>query len=214
MQIRLLERMKNHDGKRSILVLRPADTAETIASWRLAMENQHAPTAILLSRQVMPDLPATSEAGRFKEATEISRGAYTVFESNDIVGLVLVANGSEVATLVAAAKNISLEKKIGIRVISVISQGLFREQPASYRERLIPLGVPIFGLTAGLPCTLDDVVGVFGVVHGLERFGASAPFTVLDEKFGFNVDAVENKIKLFLEEHKLFVAKLTTVLAR
>ena len=213
MQIRLLERMANRDGKRSMLVLRPADAAETAVAWKLAMENMQAPTALLLSRQVMPDLPVFKGPARYDDACNAARGAYTVFETGKTPGLVCVANGSEVATLISAAQKLSAARGIAVRVVSVISEGLFREQPAQYRQQLIPLGVPVFGLTAGLSCSLMEVAGVFGRVHGLDRFGASAPFAVLEEKFGFTADAVKKKMELFLDEHKQFVTKLAGVLS-
>ena len=213
MQIRLLERMANRDGKRSMLVLRPADAAETAVAWKLAMDNTHAPTALLLSRQVMPDLPVFKGPTRYDDACNAAHGAYTVFETGKTPGLVCVANGSEVATLISAAQKISAARGIAVRVVSVISEGLLREQPAEYRQNLIPLGVPVFGLTAGLSCSLMEVAGVFGKVHGLDRFGASAPFAILEEKFGFTTDAVVKKIGLFLDEYKQFVTKLAGVLS-
>jgi transketolase len=214
MQMRLLEKIKNLDGKRSMLVLRPADAAETAVAWKLAMENTAAPTALLLSRQVMPDIPVFKGTRRYDDACNAHRGAYTVFETGGWPGLVCIGNGSEVHTLLQAAKKISAEKGIDVRVVSVISEGLFNEQPQEYRESLIPLGIPVFGLTSGLPCTLRELAGVFGTVHGLDRFGASAPFTVLEEKFGFTPDLVARKIAVFLDEHKVFSRKLAAVLGR
>jgi transketolase len=205
--------MNNLDGKRSMLVLRPADAAETAVAWKLAMENTQTPTALLLSRQVMPDLPVFKCPSRYDDACNAARGAYTVFETGTTPGLVCVANGSEVMTLINAARKLSAARGIAVRVVSVISEGLLREQPAEYRQQLIPLGVPVFGLTAGLSCSLLEVAGVFGKVQGLDRFGASAPFAVLEEKFGFTVDAVVKKMELLLDEHKLFVKKLAGVLS-
>jgi transketolase len=213
MQLRLLERMNNLDGKRSMLVLRPADAAETAVAWNLAMENTQAPTALLLSRQVMPDLPVFKGPARYDDACNAARGAYTVFETGKTPGLVCVANGSEVMTLISAVQKLSASRGIVVRVVSVISEGLLREQPASYRQQLIPLGVPVFGLTSGLSCSLSEIAGVFGKVQGLDRFGASAPFAVLEEKFGFTADAVVKKMELFLDEHKQFVTKLAGVLS-
>lgn len=214
-QLRLLEKMNNLDGKRSILVLRPADAAETSVAWQMAMENARTPSALLLSRQTMPDVPArVPGATRYDEACNARHGAYTVFESGNDPRLVCIANGAEVITLVNAAKKISESKGISVRVVSVISEGLFREQPADYRESVIPFGVPVFGLTSGLPQALKDVAGVFGMVYGLERFGASAPFPVLEEKFGFTLTAVIQRIESFLGYHEEFVKKLAAVLAR
>lgn len=97
----------------------------------------------------------------------------------------------EVATLLEA-------EGIGARVVSVPSLGLFLDQDAEYRRSVIPEGTPTFGLTAGLPSTLREVVGPWGEVYGLDRFGASAPYKVLDEKFGFTPDAVLQRVKSFI----------------
>lgn len=209
-QIRLLEKMHNREGKRNMLVLRPADAAETIVAWQLAIENKHSPTGILLSRQGMPDLPARPGSSRMDEARNARQGAYTVFETGEYPALVCVANGAEVVTLVNAAKELWESKTLSIRVVSVISEGLFFEQAVQYREEVIPFGLPVFGLTSGLPHALKDIAGPFGVVYGLEHFGESAPFQVLEEKFGFSVAAVVDKIESYLESHsksmKRFVA--------
>ena len=213
-QIRLLEHMSNSDGKRSMLVLRPADAAETTVAWKMALENNTAPTALLLSRQAMPDLAAHAAGSRYLDACKAARGAYTVFESGARPDLVCIANGSEVATLIAAAKKLSEEKGLAVRVVSVISEGLFFDQSAEYRDSVIPFGVPVFGLTAGLPLALSGVAGVFGSVYGCERFGASAPFAVLEEKFGFSPDSVFRKIELFLGDSRRFNEKLAAALRR
>ncbi len=211
-QIRLLESMKNLDGKRSMLVLRPADAAETSMAWKIAMENTQAPTGLLLSRQSMPDLPASGGKRRFADAAGAGRGGYTVFETGGTVQLVCVANGSEVATLIGAARTFSAERGLAIRVVSMISQGLFFEQPLDYRETVMPFGVPVFGLTSGVPATLCAVVGAFGGVYGMERFGASAPFQVLEDKFGFTQEAVVEKMAAFLDNHKRFLVRLAGTL--
>ncbi|HUI92649.1 MAG TPA: transketolase [Chitinivibrionales bacterium] len=213
MQIRLLERMATSDGKRSMLVLRPADSAETTVAWKLAMENTQSPTALLLSRQVMPELPVFKGPSRYHDACNAARGAYIVFETGSKPNLICIANGSEVSTLINAAQKLSASRGIGLRVVSVISDGLFREQPESYRRQLIPLGLPVFGITAGLSCSFMEIAGVFGKVHGLDRFGASAPFGVLEEKFGFTADSVVKKMELFLDEHKKNVAALSGVIS-
>jgi transketolase len=206
-QIRLLEKMKNFDDKRSMLVLRPADATETTVAWKLALENTEAPTALILSRQAINDLPSNQGSTRFADALKASRGAYAVTEPDGTCDCVFVANGSEVSTLVLAAQKLSDRKKMKIRIVSAISEGLFMEQPVEYRERLIPSGIPVFGLTAGLPVTLERIAGPFGKVVGLERFGASAPFKVLDEKFGFSVDAVVKEIETYLARYESSVRK-------
>ncbi|MBR3101431.1 MAG: transketolase [Muribaculaceae bacterium] len=185
-QIRLMEELKNHSGRNSMLVLRPADAAETSVAWKMAMENTLTPTALILSRQNIEDLPAAS-GDRYAEALGALKGGYIInkVENPDVV---LVGNGSEVSTLVAAAQIIG-EQGVRAQVVSVPSIGLFLDQSAEYRQEVIPTGVPVFGLTAGLPSTLRRVVPV-GEIYGLDHFGASAPYKVLDEKFGFTAENV------------------------
>lgn len=195
-QIRLMEELKNHAGQNSMLVLRPADAAETTVAWRMAMENTQTPTALILSRQNIDDLPSAS-GNRYKDALQAMRGGYIInkVENPDVI---LVGNGSEVATLVATA-NIIAEEGIKAQVVSVPSIGLFLDQDAQYRKQVLPDGVPTFGLTAGLPSTLRRVVPT-GEVFGLDHFGASAPYKVLDEKFGFTPQKVAEKVRKMLEK--------------
>jgi transketolase len=187
-QVRLLEKMKNHSGKNSMLVLRPADVEETTVCWRLAMENTDSPTGLILSRQDVPMLPEGNDYSQAKY------GAYIVKGSDENPDVILVASGSEVATLVAGAE---LLRKDGlkVRVVSCPSEGLFRSQSAEYQESILPNGAKIFGLTAGLPVTLQGLVGYNGKVFGLESFGYSAPYKVLDEKLGFTAENVYNQVK-------------------
>ncbi len=195
-QIRLMEELKNHAGQNSMLVLRPADAAETTVAWQMAMENTQTPTALILSRQNIDDLPSAS-GNRYKDALQAMRGGYIInkVENPDVI---LVGNGSEVATLVATA-NIVAEDGIKAQVVSVPSIGLFLDQDAQYRKQVLPDGVPTFGLTAGLPSTLRRVVPT-GEVFGLDHFGASAPYKVLDEKFGFTPQKVAEKVRKMLEK--------------
>lgn len=194
-QIRLLEEIKNSKGVNSMLVLRPADSAETIVAWKMAMENKSTPTALILTRQDVNDLPSAS-GNRYQDALAMEKGGYVVVKSDNPV-VTLVGNGSEVSALVEAA---SMLKSDGIEcsVVSVPSVGLFLDQPIEYRQEVIPADIPVFGLTAGLPSTLYRVVGWNGYVKGLERFGASAPYKVLDEKFGFTPAQIAEDIKAFL----------------
>ena len=187
-QIRLMEKIKNHDGKNSMLVLRPADVDETTVCWKLAMENTDTPTGLIFSRQNVNSLPAGTN---YAEAV---RGAYIVSDSEGTPDVILVASGSEVSTLVAGAE---LLHKDGIktRIVSVPSEGLFRSQSKEYQESIIPAGAKVFGLTAGLPVNLEGLVGANGKVWGLDSFGFSAPYKVLDEKLGFNAENVYNQVK-------------------
>lgn len=194
-QIRLMEQIRNFSGRPSVLVLRPADAAETSVAWEMAMENFDTPTALIFSRQDIKDLPAAS-GDRFKEAEQSRRGAYVVMDAA-APDVVLVANGSEVSLLCEVATLLDAEG-IAARVVSAPSIGLFEEQDQAYRDSVLPAGIPTFGLTAGLPSTLQGLVGRQGVVYGMRRFGASAPYKVLDEKFGFTAPAVLDSVKTFL----------------
>jgi len=204
-QIRLLEKQKNLEGHRSMLVLRPADAAETSVAWKMALENKHGPTALLLSRQNIVDVPAKAGSTQYKDACGAVKGAYVAVDCGNAPDLVLVGNGSEVSTLVAAAAVLSSTKTLKVRVVSAISEGLFREQPAEYQKSVLPFGVPTFGLTAGLPVALAGLVGPLGKVFGMERFGASAPANVLDQKFGFTPENVVAQVEAYLKEYAVLV---------
>ena len=191
-QIRLMEKLKNHHGHNSMLVLRPADVYETTASYKLMLENVSTPSAIILSRQNINDLPGD----RNVEAYKADKGAYVV-SCDGNPDVILVASGSEVSTLVDAAAILRGEGK-KIRIVSVPSEGLFRSQSAEYQEQVLPRNVKTFGLTAGLPVNLLGLVGANGMVFGLESFGFSAPYKVLDEKLGFTPVQVAQQIRQFL----------------
>ena len=197
-QIRLLEQLENHSHQPSLLVLRPADAAETTVAWQLALENTSTPTALIFSRQNVKDLPCASGSS-YAQASQAAKGGYAVKTVAGTPDVVLVANGSEVSTLVGAAEILEAEG-IKANIVSVISEGLLNQQPAAYRKTLLPAGIPTYGLTAGLPSTLGRLVGPHGMVHGLKHFGFSAPATVLDEKFGFTPKQVAEQIKAFLKE--------------
>ncbi|MBC5643085.1 transketolase [Parabacteroides sp. BX2] len=193
-QIRLMEKLKNHKGHNSMLVLRPADVIETTVAWKMAMENTATPTALILSRQNITDLPA--KGNRYDEALQAEKGAYIV-ESDENPDVIMVASGSEVATLVEGAALLRADG-VKVRIVSVLSEGLFRNQNKEYQESVIPTGSKIFGLTAGLPVNLEGLVGANGKVWGLESFGFSAPYKVLDEKLGFTGQNVYNQVKELL----------------
>lgn len=195
-QIRLMEELKNHHGRNSMLVLRPADAAETSVAWKMAMENNLTPTALILSRQNIDDLPSAT-GDRYRDALGAQRGGYVVIKQ-DSPDVVLVGNGSEVVTLVAA-NDIIQAQGVKAQVVSVPSIGLFLNQNADYQEAVIPSGVPAFGLTSGLPSTLRSVVP-HGTIFGLDHFGASAPYKVLDEKFGFTPENVANRIMAIINQ--------------
>ena len=191
-QIRLLEKLKNHHGRNSVLVLRPADAKETTEAWALAMANTATPSALILSRQNIANLP---EGNDYSQA---AKGGYIVAGSDADPDVILVASGSEVSTLEAGAK---LLREAGrkVRVVSVPSEGLFRQQSKAYQQSVLPTGVKKFGMTAGLPVTLQGLVPeAEGTVWGLESFGFSAPYKVLDEKLGYTAENVFEQVnKLF-----------------
>ncbi len=199
-QIRLLESLKNHKGENSMLVLRPADAIETSVAWKMAVENTKTPTALLLSRQNIKDLPAKPGSSRYKDALGAFKGAYIVKDANGAPDIIFVGNGSEVSTLYDGALKLEAEKGLKVRVVSAPSEGLFRSQPTSYQKEIIPNNIPVLGLTAGLPLTLEKLVGPSGKVVGLDHFGYSAPAKVLDEKFGYTAENVFNKALEYLEE--------------
>ena len=190
-QIRLMEKLKNHKGHNSMLVLRPADVTETTIAWKMAMENTATPTALIFSRQNITDLPA--KENRYDEALQAEKGAYIV-DSDENPDVIMVASGSEVSTLEEGAALLRADG-IKVRIVSVPSEGLFRSQSKEYQESVIPTGSKVFGLTAGLPVNLEGLVGANGKVWGLESFGFSAPYKVLDEKLGFTGQNVYNQVK-------------------
>ena len=197
-QIRLMEKLQNHHGADSVRVLRPSDVEETTIAWRMAMENTHTPTALILSRQNINDLPAPGGKSRKEAAEAATRGGYIVLRDEN-PEVVLIANGSEVSTLVEGA---ALLRKDGIRlqIVAAPSEGLFRRQSQEYQDEVLPRGIRRFGLTAGLPVTLQGLVGDNGAIWGLNSFGFSAPYKVLDEKLGFTPDHVYKEVKALLSK--------------
>ena len=187
-QIRLMEKLHNHSGRPSMLVLRPADAEETTVCWRMAMENTNTPTALILSRQNIVNLPAGNDYSL------AAHGAYIVEGSDADPDVILLASGSEVSTLVSGASLLRADG-LKVRIVSVPSEGLFRSQTKDYQHSVLPAGVKKFGLTAGLPVTLEGLVGADGTVFGLQSFGFSAPYKVLDEKLGFTAQNVYDQVK-------------------
>ena len=192
-QIRLMEKLQNHKGQDSVRVFRPADADETTVCWAMAMENTNTPTALILSRQGIAKLPA---GNNYEEAR---KGAYIVAGSDENPDVILVASGSEVSTLESGCEALRRDG-IKVRVVSAPSEGLFRRQSAEYQEAVLPYNVKKFGMTAGLPCTLEGLVGIGpnSKVFGMKSFGFSAPYKVLDEKLGYTGENVYNQVKEFL----------------
>lgn len=190
-QLRLMEKLQNHQGEDALRVFRPADADETTVCWQMAMENMDTPTALILSRQNIKSLP---EGNDYQKAR---KGAYVVAGSDEQYDVILLASGSEVSTLVEGAE---LLRKDGVRcrVVSVPSEGLFRRQPVGYQLLVLPSEAKVFGMTAGLSVTLQGLVGCHGRVFGMNSFGFSAPYKVLDEKLGFTPENVYKQVKEFL----------------
>lgn len=192
-QLRLLEKIHNHRGNSSFLALRPADSAETVIAYDLILSTTDRPSGLILSRQNIKDLPAQN-GHRREESVGLLKGAYIVYESKGRPDVILLANGSEVATLIEAAPILEQEHQIKVRVVSVPSEGLFRQQTTLYQEAVLTKDIPVFGLTAGLPTTLEGLIRDHGRVFGLTHFGYSAPYPVLDEKFGFTAANVVKQV--------------------
>ncbi len=194
-QIRLMEKVKNHSGRNSVMVLRPADVHETTVAWQMAMENMNTPSALILSRQNVNNLPAGNDY------EQVRKGGYIVAGSDEHPDVILVATGSEVSTLQAGAE---LLRKDGVkvRIVSVPSEGVFRNQPLEYQQSIVPAGAKVFGMTAGLPVNLQAfLIGADpkSTIWGLESFGFSAPYKVLDEKLGYTAENVYNQVKKILK---------------
>ena len=195
-QIRLMEHLRNHNGERSMVVLRPADADDTVAAWKIALE-EHRPVALILSRQDIKSLP-TLHGTRRDAAMQSAKGAYIVYDAAKPKA-VLIASGSEVSTLVEGAELLAKDG-IAVRIVNVPSEGLFRDQPKSYQDSLLPADVVRYGMTSGLPVTLLGLVGSLDNIHGMNSFGYSAPYKVLDEKLGYNGVTVYNEVKKLLGE--------------
>lgn len=197
-QIRLMEQLKNHSGANSLLALRPADADETTVAWKMALENTSTPTALLLSRQNIKSIDSAD--CRYQDALAAEKGGYIAYKSNGEADVILVGNGSEVATLIEGGKLVEKELGVKVQVASVISEGLFRNQDEAYQTSVLPSNKPTVGLTAGLPVNLRGLVGPNGKVFGLSSFGYSAPANVLDEKLGYTGANVLSLVKDVLKK--------------
>lgn len=157
------------------------------------MENMDTPSALIFSRQGITNLP---EGNDYEQA---AKGAYVVSGSDEDYDVILVASGSEVSTLEAGTDALRKDG-IKVRVVSAPSEGLFRCQSAEYQESVLPAAAKKFGMTAGLPVTLEGLVGIGpnSKIWGMPSFGFSAPYKVLDEKLGYTGENVYRQVKEFL----------------
>jgi transketolase len=196
-QLRLLEKLNNHSGNPSFVALRPADGPETVATWRIMLECKDRPAGLILSRQNIDDIPPI-EYSRLEEAMAAYSGAYLVLDCEGEPDVVLIGNGSEVSTLYAGAQRLIENHNLNVRVVSVPSEGIFRQQSKNYQTAIIPSDVPTFGMTAGLPVTLEGLMNTSYRIHGMTHFGYSAPYKVLDVKFGYTGENVEKQVLALL----------------
>jgi transketolase len=179
----------------NLTVIRPADATETVEAWRYALLNTTGPTAICLTRQNVPVLDRTQLA----PASGVRRGGYVLWQSNDVTpDVILLGTGSEVHIALEAGRKLAAEK-ICVRVVSLPSWEILEAQPQSYREAVLPSSVTQrVAIEAGVTLGWERYVGPDGAVIGIDRFGASAPYEVLYERYGLTPDAVVARAKALL----------------
>jgi len=178
----------------NLVVLRPADANETAAAWAVAVERTDGPTALILSRQGLPVLEGTVEGA----GPGVARGAYVLADVDGrAADLTLVATGSEVS-LAVAARDLLAGDGLAVRVVSMPSWELFDRQPAAYRQQVLPTDVPTLAVEAGVRHGWREYVGARGAVHGIDRFGASAPGKVVAQHYGFTPEAVAGRARELL----------------
>ena len=169
-----------------LVVIRPADANETVQAWRFALQERHRPVALLLSRQNLP----VFDRSQLASAEGLQRGAYVLADVAGTPDIILMASGSEVSLVLEAARQLA-ERGVRARVVSMPSWELFEEQPAEYRNQVLPPNVAArLAVEAAVPLGWERYLGTRGEVIGLNRFGASAPYQVLFQQFGFSVENV------------------------
>ncbi len=173
---------------------RPCDTVETAVAWGAALARRNGPTALLLSRQNL------AFARRDAAALEgVQRGGYVLAQGSGTPRAVIIATGSEVALALGAQKLLAGEG-IDVRVVSMPSTSVFDRQDPSYRDAVLPRGVPRVAVEAGVTGFWRKYVGLEGAVIGIDRFGESAPATELFEHFGFTPEKVVQAVKSVIQE--------------
>jgi len=180
----------------NLTLIRPCDANETVAAWKAALKRRDGPTGLILTRQSLPVLDRRQMAG----AEGLERGAYVL---RDAPGgrpeLILIGSGSEVHLALAAQEALA-QRGVRVRVVSMPSWELFDAQPPEYRAEVLPPDVPArLAIEAGVPMGWERYVGPQGAAIGLDRFGASAPYKVLMEKFGFTPEAIVEQALRLLE---------------
>jgi transketolase len=178
----------------NMTVIRPADASETVEAWRAALKHEGGPVALVLTRQKLGFIDRT----RYAPASEVAKGAYVLSDAPDSQPeVVLMSSGSEVA-IVLEAQNQLAKDGIRARVVSVPSMELFAKQDKAYQDSVLPVGIKKVAIEAASPMSWYEWTGSDGVVIGLNRFGASAPYEVLYEELGLTVDKVVDEAKSLL----------------
>ncbi len=175
-------------------VWRPADNAETVAAWAEALSRDDGPSALLLSRQALPAQPRTGE-----QLSSIAHGGYVLLEPEGTPDAIIIATGSEVQLAVRAAETLSREE-IAVRVVSIPSVEVFERQPAEWRHRVLPTGVPVVAVEAGVTRGWWKYAGRDGAVIGIDRFGESAPDSDLWKHFDFTPARIAGVVRQLVAE--------------
>jgi transketolase len=172
----------------NLTVMRPADAAETAVAWKVAVEHEGGPVALVLTRQ---KLAFIEREGGLGSASGASRGAYVLEDASggSAPSVVLLSSGSEVGLMLKAKAKLA-ESGIRARVVSVPSMELFEKQPVEYQRSVLPDGVPRVAMEAGHPMSWYRWVGAQGVVLGISRFGASAPYERIYAELGLTIEGI------------------------
>lgn len=179
-----------------LVVLRPADAAETMEAWRLAIKSNDRPVALILSRQKLPVL----DRSIYGSAGSLEKGAYILADSDETPQVILMATGSEIH-ITLSARDILEEKGISARVVSMPSLELFEKTSQKYKDSVLLPEVPVrIAVEAGHTMGWDRYTGDKGAVIGIDHFGASAPGGTLLEKFGFTADTIVQKALEILKQ--------------
>ena len=214
-----VEQLMNLRAVPNLVVIRPADANETVEAWRMAVENEEGPTALIFTRQNLPVVDRST----FGPADGLRRGGYLFWESDagrpggergageprppqeiaatpeaGLPEAILIGTGSELQIALAAGKTLAAEG-IRVRVVSLPSWELFDRQPLAYRDRILPPGVRArVAVEAGIRLGWEHYVGLDGAIVGIDRFGASAPYQTLYEQFGITAEAVATTARRLL----------------
>ena len=194
-----IEQLSSLRAMPGLTVIRPADANEVAEAWKIAVQHQEGPVALIMTRQAIPVIDRT----RFKPAGGLSRGAYILADSEaEKPEVILIATGSEVSLALEAYEKIRAAG-IRARVVSMPSWELFERQPENYRHQVLPPDIPArVSVEAGATFGWQKYVGWGGAAMGIDHFGASAPGKVLLEKFGFTPENIMNKAKALLNRKR------------